>query len=104
LHQLAIYGRYEYVQKDVEELALTDSYPLNPNFTINSLTLGINHLLTSFGQTNLTGGIQSTLNISPVPLRDLYGTAPISVEVYIRVSPSVMMMGHKKDKMQGMSM
>jgi hypothetical protein len=104
LHQLAIYGRYEYVEKDAEELALTGSYPLNPNFTINALTLGVNHRLTGFGQTNLTGGIQSTLNMSPVPLRSLYGTASIAVEVYIRISPSIMMMGHKKDKMQGMSM
>ena len=104
MHKTAVYGRYEYVQKDAEEFELTDAYPANPNFDINAFTLGVNRQLTSFGQTNLTGGVQGTLNVSPSPLRNLYGTAPAAVEVYLRLSPSIMMMGHHKDKMAGMDM
>ncbi|HWD90255.1 MAG TPA: hypothetical protein VG367_19135 [Mucilaginibacter sp.] len=106
IHKTAIYGRYEYVQKDAEELVLTGTYSENPDFTINEVTLGINRLLTGVGQTNLTGGVQATLNISPVQLRALYGSIPVGAEVYIRISPSIMMMGHHKhqDNMEGMDM
>jgi hypothetical protein len=104
MHKTAVYGRYEYVKKDAEELDLAGTYPANPNFTINALTLGINHLLATFGQTNLAGGIQGTVDISPTQVRNLYGTAPVAVEVYLRISPSIMMMGHHKDKMAGMDM
>jgi len=106
MHKTAIYGRYECVKKDAEELALTGAYPANPNFTINAITLGVNHLLGSIGQTNLNGGVQATLNVSPTPLRGFYGSTPVGAEVYIRISPSIMMMGHhkQKDKMEGMDM
>lgn len=99
MHHTAVYGRYEYVKKDAEEFDLTASYPANPNFNINALTLGVNQILTSFGQTNLTGGLQGTLNITPSPLKGLYGTAPVAIEVYLRVNPSLMMMGHKHKAM-----
>ena len=104
MHKTAVYGRYEYVQKDADEFDLTASYPANPNFTINALTLGVNHLLTSFGQTSLTGGIKGTVNVSPSVLKTLYGTTPMALEVYLRITPSVMMMGHHKDKMADMDM
>ncbi|MGZ4001730.1 MAG: hypothetical protein ACXVIY_13910 [Mucilaginibacter sp.] len=104
MHKTAIYGRFEYVQKDAGELNLTGTYPSNPDFTINALTLGVNHVLSSIGQTNLTGGIQGTFNFSPSQLKTLYGSTPIGAEVYIRISPSLMMMGHHKNKMEGMGM
>ena len=104
MHKTAVYGRYEYVRKDAEEFELTDAYPANPNFNINAFTLGVNRQLTSFGQTNLTSGVQGTLNFSPSLLRNLYGAAPAAVEVYLRLSPSIMMMGHHKDKMAGIDM
>ncbi|HVW16335.1 MAG TPA: hypothetical protein VHB54_21055 [Mucilaginibacter sp.] len=104
IHKTAVYGRYEYVQKDAEELALTGSDPLNPNFNIDALTLGVNRVLTSFGQTNLTGGVQATLNVSPTPLQSLYGTAPMGFEVYLRINPSLMMMGHSHSKAMNMDM
>ncbi|MGN6640376.1 MAG: hypothetical protein ACTHJ8_15810 [Mucilaginibacter sp.] len=104
MHKAALYGRYEYVQKDAEELALTNTYPLNPNFNINGFTLGANTILASIGQTNLSGGMQATLNVSPIPLRTLYGDTPVSFEVYLRITPALMMMGHHKNKMEGMDM
>ncbi len=87
MHKTAVYGRYEYVQKDADELDLTDTYPLNPNFTINALTLGVNRMLATIAKTNLTVGLQSTLNVSPSELKTLYGSAPLGFEVYLRITP-----------------
>lgn len=87
MHKTALYGRYEYVQKDADELDLTDTYPLNPNLTINALTLGVNRMLATIAKTNLTVGLQSTLNVSPSELKTLYGSAPLGFEVYLRITP-----------------
>jgi hypothetical protein len=90
MHKIAIYGRYEFVSKDAEELNLTDDFPANPNFNINAITLGINRILSTFKHTNLTGGVQATANVSPTALRPLYGTAPIGFEVYLKINPALM--------------
>lgn len=106
MSRTAIYGRYEYVQKDAEELDLHALYLTNPNFNINALTIGASRILTSFKNTDLRLGLQSTLNVSPGPLHSLYGTAPLSFEVYARVSPSMLKFGHQHQKkmMDGMKM
>ena len=91
-HKTAIYGRYEFVEKDADELDLTSDFPANPNFNINAITLGVNHILSTFKNTNLTGGVQATVNVSPTELHPLYGSAPIGFEVYIRINPSLMKM------------
>jgi len=87
MHKTAVYGRYEYVKKDADELDLTDAYPLDPNFAINAFTLGVNRVLATVAKTNLTAGIQSTLNVSPSELKTLYGSAPVGFEVYLRITP-----------------
>jgi hypothetical protein len=87
MHKTAVYGRYEYVQKDADELDLTDNYPLNPDFTINAFTLGVNRVLATVAKTNLTAGVQFTLNVSPSELKTLYGSAPVGFEVYLRITP-----------------
>jgi hypothetical protein len=102
LHKTAIYGKYEFVQKDAEELDMETQCPYNPNFNINAATLGVNRILSTFKKTNLTGGVQATLNVSPSTLRSLYGTAPVGFEVYLRITPALMKMG--KDDMGGMKM
>jgi hypothetical protein len=91
-HKTAIYGRYEFVEKDADELDLTGSFPANPNFNINAITLGTNRILTTFKNTNITAGVQATANISPSALHSLYGSAPIGFEVYIRINPGLMKM------------
>jgi hypothetical protein len=107
LAKIAIYGRYEFVRKDAEELDLHAMFPANPNFNINALTLGTSRILTTFKNTDLRGGVQATANFSPGQLQTLYGTAPIGFEVYLRISPAMMKMGHKAKKtmdMDGMVM
>jgi hypothetical protein len=99
LNKTAIYGRYEYVKKDAGELDLETLFPGDPNFTINAVTLGTNRILTTIKQTNLTVGLQATLNASPKALRPLYGTAPVGFQVYLRITPSLTKQGGSKRKM-----
>jgi hypothetical protein len=99
LNKTAIYGRYEYVQKDAGELDLESLFPGDPNFSINAITLGTNRIVATYKQTNLTLGLQATLNASPKALRPLYGTAPVGLQVYLRITPSLMKMGGSKKKM-----
>lgn len=102
----AIYGRYEYVQKDAGELDLEALYPTHPRFNINALTLGYNRIFANFKQTNLTAGLQATANFSPSALTPLYGSTPIGFQVYLRITPALMKMGgkNKMDKMMNMDM
>lgn len=104
LHKSAIYIRYEYVKKDAAELNLTDNFPLNPNFGINAITLGTNRILGTFKQTNITGGVQATLNVSPQALNTLYGSAPVGLDVYIRISPGLIKMKKSGSGMMDMDM
>lgn len=90
MHKAAIYGRYEFVQKDAEELDLLSTLPQDPFLNINALTLGTSYILGTVKNTNLTGGVQATLNVSPSAVKGLYGSTPIGFEVYIRISPSLM--------------
>jgi hypothetical protein len=99
LHKTAVYGRYEVVQKDAGELDLEAEYPGDLRFNINAFTLGVNRILTTFKQTNLTAGLQATVNVSPTALRPLYGSAPIGFQVYLRVTPALMKMGGKRSSM-----
>jgi hypothetical protein len=99
MHKTAIYGRYEYVSKDAGELDLTNEFPADPNFNINALTLGVNHTFATIKHTNLTAGVQATANVSPTALQPLYGSAPIGFEVYIRISPAMLLM-KKGDSME----
>jgi hypothetical protein len=62
MHKTAVYGRYEFVQKDAYELDLTGTYPLNQ--TLISMLLP--------------------------------GSAPVGFEVYLRINPSLMKMGHQQ--------
>ncbi len=94
LSRAAIYGRYEFVQKDAEELDMHSAFPANPNFNIHALTLGTNYRLGSAKNTDLTLGVQGTLNVSPPALKSYYGSAPTGFQVYLRINPSMMKTGH----------
>ncbi len=95
LNKMAIYGRYEYVEKSAESLNLTTKYPDNPNFEIQSLTLGTNRILATIKQTTLTAGLQASVNFSPAALRNQYGKNPVGFQVYLRITPSLLKSGGK---------
>ncbi|WP_448698967.1 hypothetical protein ACFGVR_18855 [Mucilaginibacter sp. AW1-3] len=92
LDKTAIYGRYEFVQKTADELNLSPASVNAAVFNVNAITLGVNHRLFKTWNTNVTLGIQSTLNIIPQGLNTLYGNSPLSGEVYLKISPSLMKM------------
>ena len=83
-----VYGRIEYIQKSAEELAIiSDGADL---FNISAFTLGAAYRLASFGKIDLYAGIQGTVNATGKMLESLYGSTPLSGEVYLRFSPSLM--------------
>lgn len=87
-HKTAFYTRYEFVQKDADEMALDVLFPTNPNFNINALTVGVNRILATAKQTNLSAGVQATFNASPKTLQGIYGNTPVGFQVYLRVNPT----------------
>lgn len=90
---LAIHGRYEYVQKSVEELSLDEAvYGDDAIFPVNAFTVGANYDLLNIGKTRLAGGSQFTLYSADSRLNSLYGKNPMAFEVYLRLYPSLMRM------------
>jgi hypothetical protein len=97
MNRTAVYGRFENVTKSAEELALIPSdngFPYNgpSELTINSLTLGINHRLAQVHNTDFVLGAQLTGAAPDKALLPIYGKMPLSGEVYLRLSPSLMTM------------
>ena len=100
----ALYGRYEFVQKNAEALGLDNVLPANPKLNINAITLGTNYILGTFKQTNLTAGVQGTLNVSPSLVKNIYGSAPVALQVYLRVNPSMLKLGRPRNMIMDMEM
>jgi hypothetical protein len=90
---MAIHGRYEYVQKSVEELNLNESaYGHDAVFPVNAFTLGLNYDLLNIGKSKLAGGSQFTFYSADNNLDKLYGKNPMAFQVYLRFYPSLMKM------------
>ncbi len=84
----ALYTRYEYVQKSIEELDLDETYP-HRNFNVHAVTAGYNRRLTSFKGIDLTAGTQFTLYGVDRDLQRLYGQRPAGFQVYLQFRPSL---------------
>jgi hypothetical protein len=82
----AIYSRYEFVQKNAEELAL-QNVPSDAVYNINEWTIGTNRKFLSFGKINLLGGLQFTGYFPPPSLKNLYGNLPLAGEIYLQLRP-----------------
>lgn len=92
--KLAFYGRYENVSKSLEELniMLPGESDQHHSYAINSLTLGMNYRLAQTHNTDLVLGAQITSSMPDKFLQTYYGTMPLSGEIYLRISPSLMTM------------
>lgn len=86
LKPVIIYTRYEFVQKDAAELQLPE-FTDNPVFKINSLTLGINKSLFSSFKTDLSIGLQGSINFTDEDLEPIYGKNPLAAEIYLKIAP-----------------
>lgn len=100
LGRTALYGRYENITKSVQELALVSE--TDPGFggafqpgttvNINNLTLGVNYRLAQRVRTDLVIGAQLTGSKPDKLLEPVYGKLPLSGELYLRITPSVLVM------------
>lgn len=91
--KVAIYTRFEFVQKTTEELVLNPViYGDNTIFPINALTLGLNYDLVKVGPLNLAAGGQLTYYAADSKLNSLYGKNPMGGEVFLRLYPRLMKM------------
>lgn len=90
-NKLALYLKYEYVQKSTEELVLDEAlFPPGEVFNIQASTAGLNYDLLQISKVRLAGGGQYTLNLSPSALKSLYGKNSMAFEVFLRLYPSLM--------------
>lgn len=87
----ALYGRYEFVQKSAEELALENLFSEHALFNVHKFTLGTNRILLSAGPIEFLGGMQTSINFPSDSLQSLYGKAPMSGQIYIQIRPKIMM-------------
>ena len=70
-------------------------------FMINNLTLGVNYRIAQVHSTDLVLGTQLTGSMPDKALQEFYGKMPISGEIYLRLSPSLMTMRNMKHSGHG---
>jgi hypothetical protein len=99
LDRLAVYGKYENIDKSAEELVLNE-FEENKIFNISALTLGVNYTILRQLKTNFAIGAQGSVFMADAALDPIYGENPISAEVYLRISPTLMNMNNMTMKMK----
>lgn len=88
LKKTAIYSRIEWVQKSTEELRLT--FLGDETFNIGAFTIGSNYRIGGWLKTDIAIGAQATFNAIPQTLNSIYGSNPVSTQVYLRIVPARM--------------
>ena len=87
----AIYGRYEWVQKSLEELDLDESeFGHDAVFPVHAFTAGISKDVLTIGQTKFAIGGQLSFFGPDERLTPLYGQNPLAGQIYLRINPRVM--------------
>lgn len=84
-----LYGRYEFVEKDAEELSLP-GFDHGRIFSINALTLGANYKVGKLADVDVSIGLQGSLYFTPSDLELYYGKNPFSAQIYLKLSPPFM--------------
>lgn len=94
LDKWAVYGRYEWVQKNGEELGLVtyDTDPASIKVPVSMFSIGLNRQIASFKNTLLQAGGQISLYKPDRVLDSVYGKTPLSGQVYLRITPALMRM------------
>lgn len=79
-------GRIELVQKPRRELGLA----IDPDAkeTITAFTLGVSRVICAAAGLELLCGVMGTMNAVPTGLRQFYGTAPVSFELFLQIVPA----------------
>lgn len=94
LDKLALYGRYEWVQKTTEELFVEEpeGFDHDAVFPVSGFTLGVNYQIAQFANTLVQVGGQATVYKQNAALEPFYGKNPVSGQVYLRLTPGLMQM------------
>ncbi|WP_316797755.1 hypothetical protein [Pedobacter frigidisoli] len=90
LNKLAVYSRYEWVQKSAEELNLNPNIFGNGSFGVNAFSLGINYDILNLGKFRTALGGQLSFYNTNAALNSPYGKNPVSGQVFIRIYPRLM--------------
>ncbi|RYD58179.1 MAG: hypothetical protein EOP56_04460 [Sphingobacteriales bacterium] len=91
LKKLALYSRYEWVQKSGEELALEEpQFDHHKLYPVNALTAGASYDVLEIWKTRLALGAQLSVYRADAQLRALYGNAPLAGQIYMHIYPSLM--------------
>ncbi len=89
--RLALYSRYEFVQKSVEELALDETIYGHDNlYAVNEITAGVHYDVIQLANTRLAMGTQFSYYAADKKLDGLYGSDPMAFQFYLRIYPAVM--------------
>ena len=88
----ALYARYEWVAKSLEELNLEGAVYGAPDrlFGLNTATLGAAYDLLHIGHLVVAGGGQMRMSKPPAVLQGLYGKTPFGGELYLHIFPGRM--------------
>ena len=83
----SVYCRFEFVQKNISDLGIIAS-PSKITY-VNALTLGTAKKLANMTNTNivLSLGAQATINFVNDDLKSVYGSYPLSVQVFLKLTP-----------------
>jgi hypothetical protein len=91
VRRTTVYGRYEWVQKSVEELTLDeDQFGHHAVFPVHAVTAGTSYDVLHVGQTKFALGGQLSFYNPDKRLSILYGDNPIAGQIYLRIYPRAM--------------
>ncbi len=93
IKRIAVYGRYEFVQKSTEELNLPETvFGTHTLFPVNVITAGISYDVFQKKTGRIAIGTQASVYAADSRLNTLYGKNPLSTEIYLRFYPPRMQM------------
>ena len=86
IKRTAVYGRYEWVQKSLEELNLDENeFEHDAIFPVNAFTAGVSYDILNIGKTKIALGGQFSFYSPDKRLSTLYGDNPIAGQIYLRI-------------------
>lgn len=93
LNRIAVFGRYEFVQKSVHELDLDEAmFGHDEIFNINSVTTGMSYDISRTKGLRIAIGGQASFYSHSSALDEIYGKYPATGQVFIKLYPPLMMM------------
>jgi hypothetical protein len=91
IRKTAVYGRYEWVQKSLEELNLDENeFEHDAIFPVHAFTAGASYDVLNIGKTKIALGGQFSFYNPDKRLSSLYGDNPLAGQVYLRIYPRAM--------------